>query len=85
MQFFAEKLYEVKFTAKNFTVIPLDTSFEIIQQINTMPISMPDYFMPLDHRYSTGESTPMMMTPMTMPTTPPMGMGMMGSIKQGMQ
>lgn len=79
MQFFAEKLYETKFTAKNFSIVPLDTSFEIIQQITTMPV--PDYYVPLDHRYSTGEGTPMMLTPTTMPTTPQLAMGMMGPMK----
>lgn len=51
MQFFTEKLYEMRFTMKGFPYTPLDMGFEVAGP--PMPTPQPDYFIGLDHRYST--------------------------------
>lgn len=52
MQFFTEKLYEVKFTMKNYPYQAIETSFEVPQYVQ--PVL--DFYLPFDHRYSTDTS-----------------------------
>lgn len=67
MQFFTEKLYEMRFTMKSFPYVALDTAFEVSGPPQ-LPPPPPNYFMGLEHRYST---EPLVMTPTTIaPSTP---------------
>jgi hypothetical protein len=75
MQYFTEKLYEMRFTMKCFPYVALDTSYDVIQPVITMQT---DDYMSLYQRYST--ETPQAMTPTTIASLTPTGLGMMGNI-----
>jgi hypothetical protein len=75
MQYFTEKLYEMRFTMKCFPYVALDTSYEVVQPVTSMQT---DDYMSLYQRYST--ETPPMMTPTTIAPSTPTGLGMMGTI-----